>query len=224
MIPFAPIAPRHLYSSFVLRPSTESGAAIFHAQAYIPTQPAQAIQEARISHAHEDPGRPEGAFPPPRQGAQAGLGETRFPRIVPYVSRILSVRVPACCNNIGKNQIAVSAVAAKQDSNAAVKAGNFPRSARLLRHADFERVYKQGRRHFSASITVFYLPRPGAPTQTMNGKAQGTSGLRVGFTVGRALGGAVERNRMKRRLREAVRLTRPANVPNADVVINPKKS
>jgi len=50
------------------------------------------------------------------------------------------------------------------------------------------------------------------------------SGLRVGFTVGRALGGAVQRNRMKRRLREAVRLTRNAAGPDVDVVINPKKS
>lgn len=87
----------------------------------------------------------------------------------------------------------------------------FPRSSRLLRHADFERVYKQGRRQFSASMTVFYL-----------GRAEG-EGLRVGFTVGRALGGAVQRNRMKRRLREAVRLTRPTPGPRADVVINPKK-
>ena len=49
------------------------------------------------------------------------------------------------------------------------------------------------------------------------------AGLRVGFTVGRALGGAVQRNRMKRRLREAVRLTRTATEIPADVVINPKK-
>jgi ribonuclease P protein component len=93
----------------------------------------------------------------------------------------------------------------------------FPRAARLLRHADFERVYKQGRRHFSASMTVFYWPRPAADSS-------GAAGLRVGFTVGRALGGAVQRNRMKRRLREAVRMTRPAQGVDADVVINPKKS
>jgi ribonuclease P protein component len=61
-------------------------------------------------------------------------------------------------------------------------------------------------------MTVFYLRR-----------SEG-DGLRVGFTVGRALGGAVDRNRMKRRLRESVRLTRPAVGPAADVVINPKKS
>jgi len=96
------------------------------------------------------------------------------------------------------------------------KTARFPRTARLLRHADFERVYKQGRRHFSASITVFYWPRPE--------KEATATGLRVGFTVGRALGGAVQRNRMKRRLREAVRMTRPAQGVAADVVINPKKS
>ncbi len=87
----------------------------------------------------------------------------------------------------------------------------FPRSVRLLRHADFERVYKLGKRHFAACITVFYLRR-----------AEG-EGSRVGFTVSRVLGGAVVRNRMKRRLREAVRLHGPIPA-TVDVVINPKKS
>jgi ribonuclease P protein component len=87
----------------------------------------------------------------------------------------------------------------------------FSRSSRLLRHADFERVYKQGQRHFAAHMTVFYLRR-----------AQGDA-ARVGFTVGRVLGGAVDRNRMKRRLREAVRRHLQPGVP-VDVVINPKKS
>jgi ribonuclease P protein component len=107
------------------------------------------------------------------------------------------------------------------------KAARFPRSARLLRHADFERVYKQGRRHFSASMTVFYWPRPDATAEMparRRASASAPQGLRVGFTVGRALGGAVQRNRMKRRLREAVRMTRPAQGVSADVVINPKKS
>jgi hypothetical protein len=72
-----------LYLRFVLTLSKESGASYF-AQAYIPTQPAQAIEDTRISQAHEDPGRQEGYFPPARQGAQAGLGETRLPRIVPW--------------------------------------------------------------------------------------------------------------------------------------------
>ena len=87
----------------------------------------------------------------------------------------------------------------------------FPRTARLLRHSDFERVYKQGRRHFSSQMTVFYL-------------RQGESGARIGFTVGRVLGGAVARNRIRRRMREAVRLERMRLTVPVDVVINPKKS
>jgi ribonuclease P protein component len=87
----------------------------------------------------------------------------------------------------------------------------FRRSLRLLRHTDFERVYKQGRRYFAPHMIVFYLRR------------QEGDAPRVGFTVGRMLGGAVVRNRMKRRLREAVRLH--GTIPAAmDVVINPKKS
>ena len=103
----------------------------------------------------------------------------------------------------------------------AAKAGagfprGFSRLGRLLKHSDFERVYKQGRRHFSSHITVFYLRR-----------AEGAlpdRGPRVGFTVGRVLGGAVQRNRIKRRLREAVRLRRAVLQGAVDVVINPKKS
>jgi len=108
----------------------------------------------------------------------------------------------------------VSALAANGsgDLSGPGKRSQFPRSVRLLRHADFEQVYKLGRRHFAAHMTVFYLPR-----------REGDGGTRVGFTVGKVLGGAVVRNRMKRRLREAVRLH--GVIPAAmDVVINPKKS
>jgi ribonuclease P protein component len=101
------------------------------------------------------------------------------------------------------------------DRSGPAKRSKFPRSVRLLRHADFERVYKQGRRHFASHLTVFYLPRPAHTKEA--------EGVRVGFTVGKVLGGAVVRNRMKRRLREAVRLH--GMIPAAiDVVINPKKS
>jgi len=107
----------------------------------------------------------------------------------------------------------VNALAAKGSGDRSGAGGSrFPRGVRLLRHADFERVYKQGRRHFAAHMTVFYVPR-----------CERDGGVRVGFTVGKVLGGAVLRNRMKRRLREAVRLH--GMIPAAmDVVINPKKS
>ena len=99
------------------------------------------------------------------------------------------------------------------DVSASGRRSKFPRSVRLLRHADFERVYKQGRRHFASHMTVFYSPRTGEGTEAAS--------LRVGFTVSKALGGAVVRNRLKRRLREAVRLH--GMIPAAmDIVINPK--
>ena len=91
--------------------------------------------------------------------------------------------------------------------------GRFPKSHRLLRHSDFERVYKQGRRHFAAHMTVFYLRRADDELK----------GARVGFTVSKALGGAVQRNRIRRRLR-AVRLGALSSGVAVDVVINPKRS
>jgi ribonuclease P protein component len=88
----------------------------------------------------------------------------------------------------------------------------FPRSLRLNRRGDFEKVYKQGRRHFAAHLTVFYL-----------GRERG-DGPRIGLRVGRVLGEAVERNRIKRRLREALRLHRAELSSAVDIVVHPKRS
>jgi ribonuclease P protein component len=72
-------------------------------------------------------------------------------------------------------------------------------------------------------MTVFYLRAPAvaSPAGEMRENV-----ARIGFTVGKALGGAVQRNRIKRRLREAVRQRRVALAGSGaiDVVINPKKS
>lgn len=88
----------------------------------------------------------------------------------------------------------------------------FPPSVRLRKRAEFDKVYKGGERHSSANMTVIFLP------------ASGGGGPRVGFTTGRALGGAVERNRVRRRLREAVRRhLRELRTP-ADIVFHPRKS
>lgn len=103
------------------------------------------------------------------------------------------------------------------------KAGaTFPRAARLLKHSDFDRVYKQGRRHFSSHLTAFYLRRAEDALPEKNSSPQESA--RVGFTVGKVLGGAVVRNRIKRRLREAVRQKHSLLPAAVDVVINPKKS
>lgn len=90
----------------------------------------------------------------------------------------------------------------------------FPKSRRLLKHADFQRVYQTGRRQFTGNMTVFFLRREAAPEE----------GPRVGLTVGKVLGGSVERNRIKRRMREAVRLSPAACEGPIDIVFNPRKS
>ena len=90
----------------------------------------------------------------------------------------------------------------------------FPKSRRLLKHADFQRVYKLGRRQFTGNMTVFYLRRECALTGEP----------RVGLTVGKVLGGAVERNRIKRRMRDAVRRSQAACNGAIDIVFNPRKS
>jgi ribonuclease P protein component len=113
------------------------------------------------------------------------------------------------------------------DSVSDTPKGSFPKSAHLRKHADFQRVYKQGRRHFSGNMTVFYLPAEAAPGVALEPCARVEECVRVGFTVSKALGGSVERNRMRRRTREAVRhhlLMLKGMRGTVDVVINPKKS
>lgn len=87
----------------------------------------------------------------------------------------------------------------------------FPPSLRLRKRAEFDRVYQGGERHSSANLTVIFLAASGGSS-------------RVGFTAGKALGGAVVRNRIRRRLREAVRRhLRELKTP-AEVVFHPRKS
>jgi len=93
----------------------------------------------------------------------------------------------------------------------------FPKTKRLLRHADFQQVYQQGRRQFTGNMTVFFLRR------SADG-ADDSCSVRVGLTVGKVLGNAVERNRIKRRMREAVRGSWLAESASVDIVFNTRKS
>jgi ribonuclease P protein component len=45
----------------------------------------------------------------------------------------------------------------------------------------------------------------------------------LGFTVARAFGRAVKRNRAKRRIREALRVRLPEVAPQWDIVVNPRR-
>jgi len=79
--------------------------------------------------------------------------------------------------------------------------------ARLSRSADFDRVYRDGRSYASRFLVVHVFPR------TRDGAS------RLGLSVGRRVGGAVERNRVKRLLREAFDAVAHELPPGHDFVI-----
>jgi len=78
-----------------------------------------------------------------------------------------------------------------------------------MRRAEFEAVYRGGQRRSSVRFVVFFLPN-------------GLACSRFGSSVKRAQGGAVVRNRVRRRIREILRLHRQEIAPGWDVVIHPR--
>ena len=85
----------------------------------------------------------------------------------------------------------------------------FPRAARLVRRGEFDAVYRAGKRRSSSHFTVFF-----------RANAQPVS--RFGFSIKKALGGAVVRNRIRRRVREIVRCQRSEIPAGWDFVVHPK--
>ena len=88
---------------------------------------------------------------------------------------------------------------------------DFPRACRLVRRGDYDAVYRAGRRKSSREFTIFLRPN-------------GLSVSRFGWSIKKALGTAVRRNRIRRRLREIVRLHRQEITPGWDIVIHPRSS
>ena len=90
-------------------------------------------------------------------------------------------------------------------------------SARLRKHADYQQVYRDSRKRVSASMSYFFRQRAADELQPAY------SGPRVGLTTGRVLGKAVDRNRIKRRMREAARNNLALLPEFADVVLHPRR-
>jgi ribonuclease P protein component len=72
--------------------------------------------------------------------------------------------------------------------------GRSPKRRRLSRSAEFERVYRQGRSKANRYLVLYAFPREEEPAP---------DGPRLGLSVSRRVGGAVDRTRVKRLLREA---------------------
>jgi len=80
-----------------------------------------------------------------------------------------------------------------------------------VRRGEFDAVYRTGKRRSSSHFTVFF-------------RANELPQSRFGFSIKKALGGAVVRNRIRRRVREIVRCHRQEIPAGWDIVIHPKSS
>jgi ribonuclease P protein component len=87
--------------------------------------------------------------------------------------------------------------------------------ARLRKHADFQRAYAAARKRQSASMSWFLALR---------GPAGDCIAARVGFTAGKVLGKAHERNRIKRRMREALRRHVDLLPEGCDLILHPRRA
>jgi ribonuclease P protein component len=91
--------------------------------------------------------------------------------------------------------------------------------ARLCKHADYQRAYAASRKRQSASMSWFLaLQTPAYPDAAL------PASPRVGLTAGKVMGKAHERNRLKRRMREALRRHVEMLPSGCDLIIHPRRA
>jgi ribonuclease P protein component len=83
-----------------------------------------------------------------------------------------------------------------------------PGRSRLSRSADFDRVFRHGRSHAGRELVLYVFPR-----------SDDEAPPRLGLSVSRKVGGAVDRNLVKRLLREAFALESEHLPTGTDVVV-----
>jgi len=88
--------------------------------------------------------------------------------------------------------------------------------ARLRKHADYQRAYAASRKKQSTSMSWFLAPQPL--------EVAGAAGSRIGLTAGKVLGKAHERNRIKRRMREALRRHLEIVPEGFDLILHPRRT
>ena len=89
---------------------------------------------------------------------------------------------------------------------------------RLRKHADYQRAYAASRKRQSSSMSWFLAPQ----TPAYAGAAL-PAGPRVGLTCGKVIGKAHERNRIKRRMREALRRHVEMLPQGFDLILHPRR-
>lgn len=78
---------------------------------------------------------------------------------------------------------------------------------RLKKQSDFQKLFKKGKRAFSPSVTLLYKP---------------SDKMTMGISIGKKHGKSVQRNRIKRLLREAFRAVQSDIKGNYSIVLIPK--
>jgi ribonuclease P protein component len=81
------------------------------------------------------------------------------------------------------------------------------RRGRLSRSGDFDRVFREGSSHANRYVVLYAFPR------SSDAEGDDAEATRLGISVGRKVGSAVERNRVKRALREAFWATAERGLP-----------
>jgi ribonuclease P protein component len=113
--------------------------------------------------------------------------------------------------NTPANSASVQALAAR---NSARSPKQTLTGARLRKHADYQAAYAASRKRQSSSMSWFLAPQP----------ETAASGPRIGLTVGKIIGKAHERNRIKRRMREALRRHVDLLPAHCDLILHPRRT
>lgn len=112
---------------------------------------------------------------------------------------------------------APSGLAMNTPANSTVSTDAAPRQSltgsRLRKHADYQIAYAASRKRQSPSMSWFLAPQGDAVKSTP----------RVGLTVGKVIGKAHERNRIKRRMREALRRHLDLLPAQSDLILHPRR-